>query len=436
MEGTHYETYFDIYNSLIEYGLSIVNKLKYRNFIAANSKNAENLYNIERFRNATLNKGQPKTVQSYFNKIKVSLQSLLEFYATNRKEIRFINRNINVYVALVNENFGFNSYFNIEKKLYEPYMNFQRCLETTMIQSQGNPSYRIFMTAIMWKVSPYMSGQELYWDTASPVISFKFLDYDKGEKIYLSDCGDEDNQVQLYFPLNTYRLVERINRQRDYLSPENQYDMNDDIFCDPVYINKSGAVFNTTPEERIQQFWLGFNFSCQYYKVSPEDQEEITLTNETLDYHLYTKENYVQCLAKKLVQEAYGEFVVQYYILPSDFHVNSRFFYLKHYMLLFWKENYNKNQAFYYFIAVAAFYVVMSLAYIYFEKNHVVQMEKLASLKTEIAKINMPYRDEYIFNNDLNLEDEIRGKLKDKRKPDMEEMNLDTNNLNVDIMAD
>ena len=436
MEGTHYETYFDIYNSLIEYGLSIVNKLKYRNFIAANSKNAENLYNIERFRNATLNKGQPKTVQSYFNKIKVSLQSLLEFYATNRKEIRFINRNINVYVALVNENFGFNSYFNIEKKLYEPYMNFQRCLETTMIQSQGNPSYRIFMTAIMWKVSPYMSGQELYWDTASPIISFKFIDYDKGEKIYLSDCGDEDNQVQLYFPLNTYRLVERINRQRDYLSPEKQYDMNDDIFCDPVYINKSGAVFNSTPEERIQQFWLGFNFSCQYYKVSPEDQEDISLTNETLDYHLYTKENYVQCLAKKLVQEAYGEFVVQYYILPSDFHVNSRFFYLKHYMLLFWKENYNKNQAFYYFIAVAAFYVVMSLAYIYFEKNHVVQMQKLASLKTEIAKINMPYRDEYIFNNDLNLEDEIRGKLKDKRKPDMEEMNLDTNNLNVNIMAD
>ena len=75
--------------------------------------------------------------------------------------------------------------------------------------------------------------------------------------------------MQLYFPLNTYRLVERINRQRDYLSPENQYDMNDDIFCDPVYINKSGAVFNTTPEERIQQFWLGFNFSWLSEKTSP-----------------------------------------------------------------------------------------------------------------------------------------------------------------------
>ena len=436
MEGNNYEVYFDIYNSLIEYGLSIVNKLKYRNFISLNSKNAENLYNADKFRNATLSKGQPETVQNYFNKIKVSLQSLLEFYATNKKELRFINRNINVYVSLINENFAFDTYFDIEKKLYEPYMDFQRCLETTMIQSQGNPSYRVFLTAIIWKVSPYMSEQELYWNTSSPVITFKFLDYDNGEKIYLSNCGDTDNQIQLYFPQNTYRYVERINRQRDYLSPENQFDLNDDIFCDPVYINKSGAVFNSTPEERINTYFLGFNFSCKYYKVSSEDQNDITLTNETLDFHLYTKENYVQCLTNKLVQEAYGEFVVDSYLIPNDFHINSRFFYLKHYMLLLWGENYTNNQAFYYFIVLVALYAGLSLAYIYIEKKHVIEMERLGSLKSEVAKINMPYRDEYIFNNDLNLDNEIKGKLKDKRKPDNEEMNLDVNNLNVGIMAD
>ena len=315
-------------------------------------------------------------------------------------------------------------------------MDFQRCLETTMIQSQGNPSYRVFLTAIIWKVSPYMSEQELYWNTSSPVITFKFLDYDNGEKIYLSNCGDTDNQIQLYFPQNTYRYVERINRQRDYLSPENQFDLNDDIFCDPVYINKSGAVFNSTPEERINTYFLGFNFSCKYYKVSSEDQNDITLTNETLDFHLYTKENYVQCLANKLVQEAYGEFVVDSYLIPNDFHINSRFFYLKHYMLLLWGENYTNNQAFYYFIVLVALYAGLSLAYIYIEKKHVIEMERLGSLKSEVAKINMPYRDEYIFNNDLNLDNEIKGKLKDKRKPDNEEMNLDVNNLNVGIMAD
>ena len=416
MEGNNYELYFDIYNSLIEYGLSIVNKLKYRNFITHNSKNSENLYNSYKFRNATLSKDQKDTVQNYFNKIKVSLQNLLDFYANNKKNVRFINRNINVYVSLINEDFSFDTYFDIEKKIYEPYIDFRRCLETTMIQSQGNPSYRVFLTAIVWKVSPYMSEQKLYWNTSSPIITFKFLDFDKGEKIYLSNCGDIDNQIQLYFPVNTYRYVERINRQRDNLSPESQFPLDDGIFCDPVYINKSGAVFNSTTEERINTYFLGFNFSCQYYKVSSQDQNDISLTNETLDFHLYTKENYIQCLVNKLVQEGYSEFVVDSYIIPNDFHINSRFFYLKHYMLLFWKDNYTNNQAFYYFIAVVSFYIGISLAYIYFEKRHVVQMSKLSSMRTEIAKINIPYRDEYIFNNDLNLKRRNKRKIKRTKK--------------------
>ena len=436
MEGKNYEIYFDIYNSLIEYGLSIVNKLKYRNFIAENSKNAEGLYNADKFRNATLTKEQAVTIQNYFNKIKTSLQSLLDFYSLNKKELRFINRNINVYVSLINENFNFDTYYDEEKKLYEPYMDFRRCLEKMMIKSEGTPSYRVFLNSIVWKVSPYMSDLDLYWNTSSPVISMKFTDYDDGEKIYLSNCGETEDQIQLYFPVNNYRLIERINRQRAYLSPENQYDMNDDIFCDPVYINKSGAVFNTTPEERINTFFLGFNFTCDYYKVKEEDKNDISLTTETLDYHKYTDENYVQCLTNKLVQEAYSEFVVDSYLIPNDFHINSRFFYLKHYMLLFWKANFSENQAFYYFIATVLAYAGLSLGYIYFEKKHVILKGRLVQLKSEMAKINMPYRDEYIFNNDLNMEEEIKGRLKDKRKPDMEEMNLDTNNLNVGIMAD
>ena len=436
MEGKNYELYFDVYNSLIEYGLSIVNKLKYRNFISKNSKNAQGAYNVDKFRNASLAKGEPEIVQDYFNKVKVSLQNLLEFYASNKKELHFINKNINVYVALINEDFDINNYFNEEKKQYEPYMNFQRCLEQTMIQSQGNPSYRVYLSAIVWKVSPYMSDEDLYWNSSSPVITFKFLDYDTGEKIYLSDCGDTDNQIQLYFPVNNYNLVDKINAKRPYLSPENQYDMKDSIFCDPVYINKSGAVFNTTPEERRQTYFVGFNFSCKYYDVKAEDQNNIKLNPETLDYHKYTKENYIQCLSNKLVQEAYGEFVVDSRIIPAEFHLNSRFFYLKHYALLSWKDNYTENQAFYYYIILGVTYVGLSVAYIYFEKYNFIHMQKLGELKTEITKMNLPYREEYLFNNDLKVEEEAKGKLRDKRKPNMEEMNLDTNNLNVGIMAD
>ena len=63
-------------------------------------------------------------------------------------------------------------------------------------------------------------------------------------------------------------------------------------------------------------------------------------------------------------------------------------------------------------------------------------MQKLSELKKEITKLNLPYRDEFIFNNDLQIGEDIKGKMKDKRKPNMEEMNLDTNNLDIGIMAD
>ena len=436
MQGNNYELYFDIYNSLIEYGLSIVNKLKYKNFITKNSKNSAGRYNDDNFRAATLAKGEPAIVQDYFNKIKVSLQNLLEFYASNKKEVRFINRNINVYVSLINENFDPDTYFSIEKKLYEPFMDFKRCLEQTMIQSQGNPSYRVYLSAIVWKVSPYMSDLDLYWNTTSPVITFKLLDYDTGEKIYLSNCGSEDDLIKLYFPVNSYKLAYKINEKKEYLSPENQFDLNDDIFCDPVYINKSGAVFNSTPEERRKKYFLGFNFTCNFYDVKSEDPSDIKLSKETLDYHKYTDDNYIQCLSNKLVQESYGEFVVDSYMIPSEFHLNSRFFYLKHYQLLLWKDNYSGNQAFYFYLILAITYVGLSLGYIYFEKYHYIKMQRLGQLKKEVTRINMPYRDEYIFNNDLQVDDEIKGKLKDKRKPNMEEMNLDTNNVNIGIMAD
>ena len=236
--------------------------------------------------------------------------------------------------------------------------------------------------------------------------------------------------------MNNYNLVALINAKKQYLPPEKQHNINDNIFCDPVYINESGAVLNTTLEERRLEYFLGFNFSCKYYKISSFEQGNIKLVTDTLDYSNYTKENYIKCLSNKLLQDSYSEFVVDSYLIPAEFHLNSRFFYLKHFKLLSWKDNYKNNQAFYYFIVLSAVYVGLSLAYIYFEKYHYIKMQRLSELKKEITKLNLPYRDEFIFNNDLQIGEEIKGKMKDKRKPNMEEMNLDTNNIDIDIMAD
>ena len=207
IEGNNYELYFDIFNALIEYGLSLVNKFKFNNFIKLNLRNSENVYNSEKLRKADIEKGDPENyIKNYFNNVKINLQNLLEFYVLKRKEIRFINRNINVYASVINENFPFNNFFDIEKNLYEPYLNFQLCLEKAVTKGQNNPSKRVYFSSIVWKVSPYISDMDLYWDTSSPIVSLKFLDYNTGEKIYISDCGDIDNQIQIYFPINSYHI--------------------------------------------------------------------------------------------------------------------------------------------------------------------------------------------------------------------------------------
>ncbi len=442
-QGNDYETYFDIYNYLVEYGLNMVNQLKYKYFIENHSKKHDNLYDNETFRNATLSHGEKPIAQDYLSKIKSSIQSLLEFYASNNKPLRFINRNLNVYVAKIDKNFDCDEYFNIEKYFYEPWIRFKKCLDKTMIESQGNPDYEVYMTAIVWKVNPYMNEWDLYWDTSTPTITLKFID-NKGKKIFLTDCGgdayeggDIKNMIELYFPVYSYLQIDTINRLKKYLSPENQFPLDSDIFNDPVYINASGAVDTSSPEERQHDYFVGFNFSCKYYQIQEDDHSLILLSNETLDYHLYTKEHYIQCITNSLKQEGYSEFVVNQYIIPADFHITSRFFYLKHYQLLLWSPNYSGNPAFYFYVIMVSFYFLMIIAYVFIERNFVTKMARMDNLKTEVARLNMPYREEYIFNNDLQIEQEMKTILSEHQpKPDNEEMNLDINNVNAEIIAD
>ena len=437
LKGDNYVIYFNIYNSIIEYGLSLVNKFKYKNFVDNNIRNIENLYNVDKMRNATLSNKNVKIIKDYFYEVKFGIQNLLEFYTLNKKEFRFINNNINIYVLLVDENFPLDTYFSFEKKIYEPYMDFKKCLEKNMNKGDENdPSYRVYFSSIVWKVSTYMYEKDLYWDTISPTISFKFIDYDTGEKIDLSNCGNTENQIKLFFPIKDYKLIEIINLKREFLSPENQYSLEDDIYCDPVYINKSGAVINISPEERRAKYFLGFNFSCQHYNTLEEDKDNIILSSDSLEYYRFTKDNYVQCLLNKLMQKSYDEYVVNFYSITPDFHLNSRLFYLKHYNLLLWHDNYKDNFAFYYHIIIVVLYILLSIIYIYIEKLYHSKMQTLSLLKSEIAKMNLPYKDEYLFDTDILIKEDIKSKLTGKRKPNIEEMNLDINNLNIGIMAD
>ena len=111
MSNNLHETFFDIYNALIEYGMHKVNDLKLLNFRNANSRQPNGMYNVHSMRNSTLLEHQSEIMEDYFTSIKAGLEILMKFYATNKLEFKFRNRNINVYMAMIDEYFTFDNYF-------------------------------------------------------------------------------------------------------------------------------------------------------------------------------------------------------------------------------------------------------------------------------------------------------------------------------------
>ena len=427
MNNKNYEKLFDIYNSLLEYGMFMVNRLKMKNFIEINSKLPNGTYDGDLIRNATLTKEQMLVMEDYFGRVREGLDAIMKFFADKKFEITFVNKNLNVYIALLNENFSFKTFFSLEQQLYESYFDVSNCLSNVMKSTTSTSSYKIFMTAIVWKVSPFMYQELLYNNNTSPVVSIEFIDYKTLKRVYLTDCG-LGNEIEIYFPVVSYLMTPRINDKRDYVSPENQFESTSDIFNDPVYIDSKGQVFNSTPQERIDQYFVPFNLSCKYYDSSLNQFQ-----TDGVDYSLFTDDNYIQCKSLHLT-----DFVIEHYDIHGEFHINSRFFYLKHYMLFAFGDNYDYNPAFLFAIVFIVLYFVLIIIYTMIEKC-VNQKEQLLNyLKQSIIRINLPYRDSYEFEDNLQLSPEIRQRLQSnkKRNPDLFENNIDINNVDVMIMAD
>ena len=428
VQGDKYKLFFEMYHYLLEYGMHMVDYLKSQTFFEYNSKLATGLYNEEYFRNATLSEEQIATMKDYFKKIKNGLEILVYFYTHQKFELRYKSRNLNVYIKKTNQNFNYINYFSEEIKNYEPYFDLSDCLKKSLGQS-----YNSIFTSIIYKISPYMSDEDYYWSSDTHLITVRIIDGDSLKKVYINDCG-RGTEAKFYFPVTLYMMVDLINQKKNNLSPENQIPVTGDIFSDPVYIDKKGKVYNTSVEERRGQYFVPFNFSCKYYLVENEG-EKITLLNLTLDYHQYTNNHYILCYADKLHQPDYSEYIVDVFTFLGNFHLSSRFFYLKHYRLLTYGPNYKGNYAFYFFVFLASFYIVMNVIYAFINIKALQNIQLLNNKKKVIIKQNLPYREDLVFNDDLKLTAELKDKLRKKRLPDPLDANMDINNIDINIQA-
>ena len=434
----NYEVYFDIYNSLIEYGVYISNLIKGNVFKDNNFKENDGLYNKDLFRNASLDPYEDilsmAQILDYFDRIKQGLTNLMKFYASKKKELSFQNKNINVYIAIVNENFEFSKYFKKEKELYEPYFDISNCLSSVMERASGGAgtTFKTILLSIMWKIPPYLSDNSLFWNNTSPLITIELIDYYTLKQIYLNDCGEE-SEIKLYFPISHYLMTPRINEKKKYVAPKNQYSMTGSMFNDPVYIAPNGKVDNSTTKERQKDYFINFNLSCKSYilETEPKRKYNLNLDYSILDYVNFTDDNYAVCYRKNLLHSDFSEFVLEHYDVKGVFKVNTRFFYLIHFELYKYGPNYKGNYGLFIFIFLIVFYFLMIFIYKIIEKFIMKKLQLLNFLNMCILKINLPYLGTYNVKSDLNLSNEIKNILKTNDKTKDKDFNPEKPKIDV-----
>ncbi|MCQ2816835.1 MAG: hypothetical protein MJ252_06180, partial [archaeon] len=441
----------DTIDAMIEYGLTITNDIKRRQFMNANLMDPETeLYNNEDMRKEQIEEeADIKELNSYFEKVRKITEKFLFFLASKRKNIRIISRNINLYAQEMDDLFKFKNYFSIEKESYEAYFDATLCLEDlAKIFAKSSPTMRIRYTWTMmnWKVSPYYYDKILYGNNVSPTLMINLYSIKKAddgsislEEVYLNNCG-KGSEIEIYFPENSFKMTPRINRQIEHIAPYRQIDPTGDYFKDPVYINEKGEVFDTTPAERIANDYVNFNLSCRYYSKDA-DTGVLDIRSSGCDYNDFFEDtHFILCKCSLL-----KDFVSEYYELGYTFSVNSRFFFVKHFPLVKCGKNYKNNPAFAITLALSVVYVLSLVICTSIECYISAKMGMERYLREAIIKMNLPYeRDLNYEMDDLILPGkEVKNAVKDefeenknKRGIDFHQEHIvgkDINSIKVDV---
>ena len=126
---------------------------------------------------------QSDNIKEYFNVLIEGLNNLVNFYGKKELELKYSNKDFNIYIAIINKDFNFDNYFEDENNKYEPYINPSLCLNELYSQSLSS----IIYIGINYKISKYISNYNLYWENVSPIISIQFLNKNTKNQILISN---------------------------------------------------------------------------------------------------------------------------------------------------------------------------------------------------------------------------------------------------------
>ena len=404
-----------IYDKLFDWGVHKVNELKYIGYI--DLKQAEgnsNEITFEQMRAHYLNNTQEKSMNNYFSKIKLKIDGLIDYYKDNsyslNRNFKFKEKHFDIYIQAITEEFDYIEYFSNEKQNYETYFDLKECLVESMKLLYEARAFEAVFTFLNYKTNPYYNQfnyTSLLTSTLSNIRVYRrepLL-----QQILITSCP-LDTSLYFYFPVTNYSMPEKINDKRSLISPSSSTKYS--VFNDPVYIDSKGNVDTIEPVKRISKYFIEFNFSCVYY-----DETSNNFTNDGLEFTEYSYDNYITCSSKHLT-----EFSVATIPLDNTIRLSSRFFYLKHYMLVFNGNNYSlSNSAFLIFILLLCIIILVLLIWTCCESDDYSKRNVLDVLITSLIRVNLPYEEEYEFKSGFALSGEVNDKLVFNRKQDIEQ---------------
>ncbi len=380
------KVFFNYFDAMITNCLMRINKMKIDNTISNTT-----------IRNTTLSYSQYVNFQEIMKKITSGLDGLITFYAQNYLDfnipISYDSKNFHILLYGVDQNFNFSTIRNIYQPLYMPYFEMDACFNYIMSNKYSRSSFQIWMNYNIWKTNPFLYSQSLYENNTSPLIEINFIDIKTGQKFEFDNCVDYP--VKHYFPVNNNYIVPFLNKKRSMLDPSKQYPVNSSIFSMPLYIAPTGEVKNETIKQRIDKYFLDFNFTCKFYNSSTSKFEDGGMT-----YYNFSN-NYYNCKSTHLTS-----FLVDLFQIIPNFNILGRFYYVPHYELFFWGANYSNNYGLYLMLIILCIYLSVALIYSVCDSWVYERLGLLDYLKKQIIIINLPYSRNYNYNLDIVLQSE------------------------------
>jgi hypothetical protein len=353
-----------------------------------NTKRVTKMYNTGLpYRDLPIDEEDKPEFQQAFEYIHSELISIIHYKCNMHinTQISYTYSSDNFYIEIksVNPTFDEDEFFEERKNKYRSFPRFMTCLNYIENTRLNNPYFQTFMIYIEYLSFPFGYDEKISENNTSPLIELRFLDATTGKIFDLTECNGP-NQINIDMPFTSYRWLDQINKQRHLYDPRNYKAPDDPIFSDPIYINKSGYVSDDTVEQRIKKYHREYNFSCRYYDI-----EDFKFVDTGVVFTNYTSDtNFIQFNTTHLTR-----FTTFFVLNNATFKVKGRFFYVPRTELMKWKGNYKGNFGLIVFIILICVYIIFSFVLGCYDSIYFVQETLLESLKKEIVKVFLPYRD-------------------------------------------